>query len=229
MRQHGALSALAAAGLLGCGERAVDAPMPDAPAERICRLDQPGEVERWRCEDGPTLRYDRATAQLRGDGAAVQGRRAWPRLGPTLTMCLGDPLAEPLAGDPLAFRKLVWADAPRWRLELSGQGRCALSGALDLPMLAEDPDPGLLRVEGLAWGSGGRERAEAKLNEAVRAEASLIWPHADDAARVLLLRRLATDAHPEARAALLALRAQDQVWAAELDRAIEAQAQLSPR
>ena len=109
MREHGALSALAVAGLIGCGEPVPHAPA--APAAQRCRLDQTGAVENWRCEDGPTLRYDRATAQLSGDGAAVQGRRAWPRLGPTLTMCLGDPLAEPLAGDPLAFRKLLWAAA----------------------------------------------------------------------------------------------------------------------
>ncbi|MEY3210676.1 MAG: hypothetical protein RIT28_1157 [Pseudomonadota bacterium] len=228
MREHGALSALVAAGLLGCGDHAAPPP-PAAPAELRCRLDQPGEVELWRCEDGRALRYDRATATLTGDGAFVVGRRAWPRLGPTLTMCLGDPLEEPIAGDPLAFRKLIWAASPRWRLELSGEGRCGLSGALELPFEAEDPDPAALSADGLAWGVGGREAADAKLTASVRQDASALWPRADDAARVLLLRRLAADPHPEARAALLALRAQDQVWAAELDRAITAQAQLSPR
>ena len=226
MREHGALSALAVAGLILCGEPVPHAP-PAAPAAVSCRLDQPGAVEIWRCEDGLTLRYERATATLSGDGVFVQGRHAWPRLGPTLTMCLGDPLAEPVAGDPLAFRKLLWAAAPRWRLELSGQGRCGLSGVLELPLEAEDPDPSALTAGGLAWGKGGREAAESKLTESIRREASQIWPQADDAARVLLLRRLATDPHPEAQAALLALRAQDHVWAAELNRAIEAQAQLS--
>lgn len=223
MREHGALSALVALGLLGCGEG------HDAPpaAERRCRLDQPGAVEGWRCEGGPALRYDRDAATLTGDGIFVQGRRAWPRLGPTLTMCLGDPLAEPVAADPLAFRKLVWGAAPRWRLELSGQGRCGLSGALELPLEADAPDPSSLMAEGLAWGAGGREAAERALAALVRREARELWPSADDAARVLLLRRLAADPHPESRAALLALRAEDGVWAAELDRAIEAQAQLS--
>jgi hypothetical protein len=228
VREHGALSALVAAGLLGCGDHAAHPP-PAAPAEVRCRLDQPGAVELWRCEDGRTLRFDRAAATLTGDGVFVQGRGAWPRLGPTLTMCLGDPLAEPIAGDPLAFRKLIWTGAPRWRLELSGRGRCGLSGALELPFEAEDPDPSALRAGGLAWGQGGREAAEAKLAESVRQDASALWLRADDAARTLLLRRLAADPHPEARAALLALRDQDQVWAAELNRAIEAQGQLSPR
>ena len=228
MREHGALSALLAAALLGCSGQDVHSP-PAAPAERSCRLDQPGGVELWRCENGEVLRYERATATLTGEGVWVKVRRDWPRLGPTLTMCLGDPLAEPTAGDPLAFRKLLWGPKARWRLELSGQGRCGLSGALELPLEAEDPDPAELVAGGLAWGLGGREAAEAALTESVRREALQIWPQADDAARVLLLRRLATDPHPEAEAALLAIRAQDQVWAAELDRAIAAQAQLSPR
>lgn len=226
MREHGALRALVVAGLLGCGERGERSPEAVSATVR-CRLDQPGELERWRCEDSLTLRYERATATLTGDGVFVQGRHVWPRLGPTLTMCLGDPLAEPIAGDPLAFRKLVWGPAPRWRLELSGQGRCGLSGALELPFEAEEPDPTALLVGGLAWGDGGREAAETQLAEAIRREASILWPQSDDAARVLLLRRLATDPHPDARAALLTLRAQDPLWAPELDRAIEAQTQLS--
>ncbi|MCK6525420.1 hypothetical protein L6R49_28775 [Myxococcota bacterium] len=225
MREHGALSALFfTAALVGCDER------PEAPpAEQSCRQAQAGAVETWRCEDGPTLRYDRATAALSADGVFVQGRVSWPRLGPTLTMCLGDPLAEPVPGDPFAFRKLVWTASPRWRLELSGRGRCGLSGALELPLEADAPDPSALSVEGLAWSAGGREAAEAKLAEWVRQDALTLWPVADDGARTLLLRRLAADPHPDARAALLALQAADGVWATELQRAIEAQAQLSPR
>lgn len=228
MPKHGALSALVAAACFGCGEQDASAPAA-APQAVSCRLVQPGDVELWRCEDGRELRHERATATLSGDGVYAQGRRAWPRLGPTLTMCLGDPLAEPVAGDTLAFRKLLWGPAPRWRLELSGEGRCGLSGALELPFHTDAPDPAALSAGGLAWGAGGREAAEATLAELVRREASTIWPQADDAARVLLLRRLAADPHPEAQAALLALRAQDQRWATELDRAIDDQAQLSRR
>lgn len=98
--------------LLLCAALACAPPLPPAPTPpRVLRLLDPGPPQRWGGDGGAPIALNPAALRAR-----------WPALGPALSACLGDPLALPLAGDPGAWRKLVWQEAPRWRLELSGQG-----------------------------------------------------------------------------------------------------------
>lgn len=162
-----------------------------------------GPPEHWLGTDGQDATFDPRTGALaRGDGTALDGRLRWPGLG-TLGMCLGeDVLADPLPADPGAFRKLVWGVEPWWHLALSGMNRCSLDGELVLGAVADRVDPSGLRVEGLPWQRGGRQRAKVILAAGLRAEAERVWPTLDGPARIRLLDLLARDPEPDAAAVL---------------------------
>ncbi len=192
---------------LACGPSPTE-PEPATPVALVppevvrFRLVGPGAVERWQGPKGQSATFDRRTGELVRTGSPpLAGRLEWPGLG-TLAMCLGDVLAEPVAGDPGAFRALVWGAMPRWHLSLSGANRCSLEGVLVLEAVDDGIDPGGLSIEGRAWAAGGRVRAREILFAGLRADAEEAWPDLAVPARIRLLDLLSKDPEPEAAAVL---------------------------
>ena len=135
----------------------------------IAQCADPGAcaAELWRAADGTEATLLRTRAQLRWQEDTWPA--TWQRLGGALSMCLGDPLASPPAGDPAGFRILLARappaedDAAQWILRLSGQNRCRLSGALILQARRDRVDARELLCDGVPWTAGGRDRAQAIL------------------------------------------------------------------
>ncbi len=170
-----------------------------------CAAARPCVVERF---EGPGEIVDLLHA---GDHITPVGRldrwpTAWRGLAGTLGVCLGDPLAIPPAGDGGGFRGLHRrGEAWRWSVHLSGDNRCGLSGHLELDATADRLGANGLRVDGLAWEHGGRERARDRARMWLREDARRRWPTADEAERAALLAALSKD--PDAAALVAELEA----------------------
>lgn len=207
----GALLALLAA----CAEPPEPAP---APTERVYRLVDAGPPEIW--QDGDARAYFDGR-RLWGDQGEQKVRARWPALGDVLAPCIGDPLLLPPARDPGGFRKLVWGESIRWRVELSGTNRCGISGALALDAGIDHVDPSGLVVGGLPWFAGGAEAARAVLRAELRAEAPRQWATLPLAERILVIHKLERDPDPAAEAVLLSLEGLGDENAIDIRRAIE--------
>lgn len=150
-------------------------------------------IEDWRA-DGDAVRVERAGERLRFDG--VPGRTTWTPIGGILASCLGDPLALPPADDPGARRTL---EKRTWVITLSGENRCALAGSLRLDATRDRAEWSDISSQGLPWGSGGREAAQALLGAELRALVESRWSELTTIERTEALQALAQDPHPDAR------------------------------
>lgn len=193
--------ALALAGLLGCSEP----PPPPEPVDFVYRVVRDADGERFIGEPGaPALRWE--GRRVVGPERSVKAIQRWTKLGELLNACIGDPLALPPAGDPGAFRKLVWSEEPYWRVDLSGMNRCSLEGWIELELRRNSVPRADLRVDGLPLREGGAEKAREILDAALRAEATRLWPTLDLEAQLLVLKRLSE--MPEGKTPLEALLAE---------------------
>lgn len=137
------------------------------------------------------------------DGRPVRARTAWPTLGPTLEVCLGDPFAIPPAGDPGGDR--TYTDEG-WSIRLTGDNPCGLGGALVLHATGDRTRWDTLTVAGVPWATGGRELARPLAQARVRAVVARDLPTYDRGARVAAIIALEGDDSPEAEALRVALR-----------------------
>lgn len=108
-------------------------------------------AERWT--DGRRELEVIRAGELHIDGG--RGRVSWSALGPGFLACVGDPLAHPPAGEAGATRDF---DGTSWRIHYRGQNRCRIEGELRLHATRDDADWHALRVDGLPWDAGGREK-----------------------------------------------------------------------
>jgi len=155
--------------LIGCACGAAPPPAvpPDGDWALVEATLQDGVLrERWAHPTGPEVGVTVGPRGVRIDdrpGAPLL--RRWDRLGAVLNRCVGDPFAQPLAGDPAARRTLSREQgAWRWRLAFAHSGPCELAGDLRLDAAADRVDAGRLYAAGAPWAQGGREAALARLD-----------------------------------------------------------------
>ena len=152
-------------GRVGPVRSTLPSPLPFEGGEALmarCAGVLPCSAERWEREDGRQMDLLRVGDVVQAADGSFTWPARWRRLNGDLAACAGDPLALPPAGDPGALRILVEEPSgPWWEVSWSGANRCGLTGALRLRADAETVDATAVRVEGLRWGAGGRERAAA--------------------------------------------------------------------
>ncbi len=129
-----------------------------------CDSIRPCAAERW-VRKGPEAEV--LTLLRRGDKIAhVDGTEwiaTWWSISGILRACLGDPLSVPPTSDPGAHRTLhTGPDGTRWRIHLSGQNPCGLTGAVDLMVDEDKLDLSRLSCGGEPWKKGGRSCAIAR-------------------------------------------------------------------
>jgi len=170
-----------------------------AEAAASCPEGQPCRLEHWVSDDGGDTLVIAISARKLLPSSGPSWRRRWTAMSGPLPACVGDPLADPPAGDPAAVRTLEERDGVRWwRLTLAGHDRCGITGVLRLQVDGDRADARTLRCGGQPWHEGGSDAALAALRAWLRAKALSAWPDASVEDRQLWLDLLEED--PEAAA-----------------------------